>query len=129
MKLNEFIDRLNEVVPDYEIPEYNVGSLIDALTANKPYLALEEVFGEAFYPKVKRWLDDRLKNVKAPKDADNLVGGEFGAKLDTFLQKETTSNDEYRDNAELLAREILNAIKEWDKRVVKPQDLPEPRFS
>lgn len=129
MRLEKFLKQLKEEVPDYQIPEYDQGSLIDALMADKPELELEEVFGESFYPKVKRWLDNKLKNVRIPSNASNLVGGKFGAKLDNFLEKNEVSDEEYRDNAATLAREVLNAIEEWDNMVIKPMDLPEPRFN
>lgn len=128
-RLNEFLNDLREEVPDYEIPEYDEGALIDALVAEKPDIQLQNVFGEAFYPKIKRWLDKKLANIKVPEDVDNLVGGEFKYRLDTFLKKEDVSEDEYGDNAEILSREILQAIDEWDKKVVKDQDLPAPKVA
>jgi len=126
MKLNEFLDNLHEAIPEYEIPEYDEGALIEALVFEKPELKLKEVFGEAFYPKVKRWLDAKFKNLKAPKEATNYIGGIFKYKLDTYLQKEEVSEDEYQNNSELLTREILQAISEWSKKVVKDQELPLP---
>jgi len=126
MKLNEFLDGLHEAIPKYEIPEYDEGALVDALTPEKPELKLKEVFGEAFYPKVKRWFDAKFKKIKAPKEATNYVGGIFKYKLDTHLQKEEVSEDEYQNNAEALARELLQAIDEWDKKVVKDHELPLP---
>lgn len=123
-KLNEFLDDLREEVPEYEIPEYDEGALVDALKSEKPDIQLKKVFGEAFYPKVKRWLDDKFKPIDTPEDVDNLVGGEFKFKLDTYLKKEEAPEDEYNTNAETLARELLNAVDEWGKKVVKDQELP-----
>jgi len=124
MKLNEFLNDLKEAIPEYEIPEYDEGALVDSLKAEKPEIQIKNVFGEAFYPKVKRWLDNKFNAIKTPKDVDNLVGGEFKYKLDTYLKKEEVSEDEYNTNAETLAREILSAVEEWDKKVVKDQELP-----
>ena len=126
MKLNEFLEGLHEAIPQYEIPEYDESALVEALVAEKPELEIEEVFGEAFYPKIKRWLDEKLKNVEAPKEAKNYVGGIFKYKIDTYLQKDEVSEDEYQNNAEALAREILQAVEEWNKKVVKDQELPKP---
>lgn len=126
MKLNEILDGLHEAIPEYEIPEYDEGALIEALISKKPELKLKEVFGEAFYPKVKRWLDAKFKNLKTPKEATNYVGGIFKYKLDIYMQKEEVSEDEYQNNSESLTREILQAIEEWGKKVVKDQELPPP---
>lgn len=126
MKLNEILDGLHEAIPEYEIPEYDEGALIEALISKKPELKLKEVFGEAFYPKVKRWLDAKFKNLKTPKKATNYVGGIFKYKLDIYMQKEEVSEDEYQNNSESLTREILQAIEEWGKKVVKDQELPPP---
>ena len=123
-KLNEFLEDLREEVPEYEIQEYDEGSLVDALKSEKPELQLKKVFGEAFYPKVKRWLDDKFSSISAPEDVDNLIGGEFKFKLDTYLKKDEGPEDEYNTNAETLARELLNAVDEWGKKVVKDQELP-----
>lgn len=123
-KLNEFLDDIREEIPEYEIPEYDEGALVDAIKSEKPDIQLKEVFGEAFYPKVIRWFNDKLKAINTPEDVDNLVGGEFKYKLDTYLKKEEVSEDEYNTNAETLARELLGATDEWSKKVVKDQELP-----
>jgi hypothetical protein len=124
MKFNK---ALREAVPEYEIPEYDEGALVDALMSNKPALDLKEVFGEAFYPKIIRWLEKRLKKINVPPEVTNYVGGPLKYKFDTYLEK-NKDEDTYRDNAEVLSREILKAIEEWGKKVMKDNDLPEPKF-
>jgi len=126
MKLNEFLNGLHEVIPEYEIPEYDEGALIDALTSEKPELQLKEVFGESFYPKIKRWFDTKFKKTKIPEEATNYIGGIFKYKLDIHLQKEEVSDDEYQNNIETLSRELLQAIGKWGKKVIKDQELPPP---
>ena len=127
MNLNEFLNDLKEAVSQYEIPEYDEGSLVEALMAEKPELDLEDVFGEAFYPKVERWLNLRLKNIAVPAEARNYVGGPLKYKLDQYLKADEVSDEEYKENAESLAREILQAIEKWDKKVVKDEELPPPQ--
>jgi hypothetical protein len=125
----KFKHAINEVSApeEYEIPEYDQGALIDALMSEKPDIELKTVFGEAFYPKVMRWLDLRLKKIKVPDEAKNYVGGSLKYKLDQYLEKDN-EEDAYEENAETLSREILNAINEWDKKVIKDMNLPAPKL-
>lgn len=123
-RLDEFLKGLKEEVPEYEIPEYDEKALRDAIMDNKPELELEEVFGEAFYPKVERWLNNKLKKIKIPSDAGNYIGGEFKYKLDIYLKKDDEAPDMYEDSVETLARELLNSIEEWKMKVVKDPELP-----
>ena len=125
-RLDEFLNDLREEIPDYEIPEYDEGALIDALQAEKPQPDLKEVFGEAFYPKVMRWLSEKLRPIDTPEDVDNLVGGPLRYKLDVYLKKDEVSEDEYHSNTEILARELLQAIDKWNDKVVKDPNLPAP---
>jgi hypothetical protein len=128
MKLNEFLDDLKEAIPEYEIPEYDSGELKDAIVAEKPDLALKKTFGEAFWPKIQRWLDQRLKGINVPPEASNYVGGPLKYKLDQYLQKEEGNEQEYEENVEALVREILESIEEWGKKVVKDPNLPPPKM-
>ncbi len=123
-RLNEFLKNIKEEIPEYEIPEYDEKALQDALISNKPEVDLKEVFGEAFYPKVERWLNNKFKKIKTPDDASNYIGGEFKYKLDLYLKKDNVGEPEYKDNAETLSRELLNSIEEWSLKVVKDKELP-----
>ena len=125
----KFKNAINEVSApeDYEVPEYDQGALIDALMADKPDLELKTVFGEAFWPKVLRWLNLRLKKIKASLESNNYIGGPLRYKLDQYLEK-GEDEDVYEENAETLSREILGSIEEWNKKVVKDMNLPEPKL-
>jgi len=125
----KFQDAVNEVVtPDeYKVPEYDQGALIDAIVSEKPDIEIKKVFGEAFYPKIARWLNERLKKIKVSPEATNYVGGPLKYKLDAYLEK-NKDEETYQENAETLSREILSAIKDWDKKVVKDINLPEPKL-
>lgn len=125
MKLNDIL----EDIDDYKIPEYDEGALTDALMSDKPEFNMKDVFGEAFYPKIERWLKEKLKNIKVPKEGQNYMGGELRYKLDQYLQKEDVSENEFKNNAKILTREILQAIESWSKKIIKDQELPKPTLS
>lgn len=106
----------------FEIPEYNEEDIEDALKSNKPEVELKEVFGADFWPKVQRWLNQELKDIKITKEDANVIGGPLRAKLNVYLEKEEQS---YEENVKSLTRAIINAYKSWSEKQVKDKDLPQ----
>lgn len=124
MKLNDIFEQVYALA-DTEIPQFNQTEIVEAIVANKPLVALKNVFPRDFYPKVVRWLERKLKDVEAPEDSENELGGTFKGKLDKYLEKDTIH---YESNAQALVRELIKAYEEWDEKVVKPKDLPDVRL-
>jgi len=128
MKLNEFLKKLNEddiEIPRFDTTKYNEEDIIDAFISEKPEVKLNDVFGEDFWPKVKRWLDIEFKDVKINDEEKNIVGGELRAKLDKYLEHESA---EYEDNAKNLTRELMNSYKKWSEKEIKDKDLPHEKI-
>lgn len=121
MKLNDILEQVSGL-EDMEIPSLNKSEIIEAVTAEKPMVALKMVFPRDFFPKIVRWLERKLSDIEVPKEAENEVGGVFKAKLDKYLEKDTVT---YKSNAETLVRELLASYEKWDEKVVKPKDLPD----
>jgi hypothetical protein len=123
MKLSDYFKLLNEQdeIPRFESTQYNEADIVDALMGDNPEVDLKSVFGDEFWPKVKRWLDVELKDAKVNKEASNVVGGKMRAQLDIYLDHEET---EYKDNAKALARNLLSSYKKWNEKEIKDQDLP-----
>jgi hypothetical protein len=122
MKIEQILEQMP--LSDRDIPQYNESDIIDAITSDNPEVNLKKVFPRDFLPKVMRWLEDKLKDVKVGKDAKNIVGGELRVKLDKYLEAEE-GEDTYEDNAEMLVRELLNSIDKWNEYETKPKDLPD----
>jgi hypothetical protein len=128
MKLNEFIKSLKEDdidMPRFETTQYSDEDIIEALLSEKPENELKSVFGEDFWPKIKRWLDVELKDVKVSDEEKEIIGGELKAKLDKYLERE---EPEYEENAKDLARTILNSYKKWSEKEIKDKDLPHEKI-
>lgn len=121
MKLHEVIDDLSGI----EIAEFDSASVRDALSSEKPEVKLKNAFGEAFWPKIKRWLDKKLKSIKISKEEEDLIGAPLRPKLEKYLKKDS---DQYEANIETLIREISNVYNEWKDEEFKDKDLPLGRF-
>jgi hypothetical protein len=124
MKLNDILNELEEL-EDKEHIAFAEEDIESAIMADDPYNELKKVFPRELLPKVYRWLERKLKKVKVPEEAENLEGGEFGAKLDKYLEKD--SND-YEENVELLVRELLASYDKWEEYKTKPRDFPDVRL-
>lgn len=118
MKLDEVLS-----LADREDPQYSEEAIIDALQSEEPYLDLKGIFDRSFFPKIERWLDKRLAKVEVDPEAKKFKGGILRAKLDKELEKEK-GDREYDISTEILARELLSSIDEWNKYENKPKDLP-----
>lgn len=123
-KLSDLLKEINsaEAMPKFELPQYNEGDIIQAFMSEKPDVELRDVFGDEFWPKVQRWLNIELKDVKVDKGANNLVGGPLRAKLDIYLEKDDSTT--YPENVKALARALQNSYKKWNEKEIKDKDLP-----
>ena len=124
MKLHDILEQAYGLA-DTDIPQFNQADIIDAIMSKKPKVALKNVFPPKIYPKVIRWLEKKLSDIKPPEGSEEEVGGEFAGKLDKFLEKNTIN---YESNAEALVRELLAAYEEWERQKNKPQDFPDVKI-
>lgn len=109
---------------DRSKPQYNESEIIDALMSDEPYINLKRIFERDFFPKVIRWIEQKIKKIKPQKNAEKLKGGEFGARLGKYLDKDK-GEQQFESNAEMLTRELLNSIDKWNDYETKPKDLPD----
>lgn len=123
-KLSDLLNEINaaEAMPKFELPQYNESDIIQAFMSDKPEVELRDVFGDEFWPKVLRWLNIELKDIKVNKSANNLVGGPLKAKLDIYLEKDDAQL--YQENAKALSRALQNSYKKWNEKEIKDKDLP-----
>jgi hypothetical protein len=121
----KFGDILSEIIIQDKIPDFDVDAIVEALLSNSPEDGLYEVFEDEWYPKIYRWLEEKLKNVKPTLEWKEKKISEFHAKLATYLEIDT--NDSI-DNAKILAREIINSYEDWNEYDVKIKDLPKPKI-
>lgn len=122
MKLNDILLEQAYALADTEIPQFNQTEIGEAIMAKKPFVELKNVLPRNIYPKVVRWLKEKLKDIKAPKGSENEIGGELKGKLDKFLEKDTIH---YESNVRALVRELMRAYEEWEEKLTKPEDLPD----
>lgn len=104
-----------------ELTTYNEDDIKDALSAEKPEIALKKVFGMSFWPKIQRYLESELKVVRLDKADKNLIGGELKARLNIFLEKGTPR---FEENLKAMTRGIVNSYKKWNEMQNKSTDLP-----
>jgi hypothetical protein len=105
--------------------EYREEDIREAIISEKPYLELKKIFTSEFWPKLERWLNSELKNIKVTEEETNRPGGELKAKLEKYLEVNT---DSYEENVGILAREIINSYEKWDKKEIKDMNFPKSRF-
>ncbi len=116
MELEKLLNEL--IMPDS--PDWNMSEIVEALASENQADGLRQVFGANFYPKVFRWLSEKLRSVVASKEWKEKKPNEFDAKLNTYLKAGT---GRYEDNAKILAREIMRAYEDWKEYEIKKQDF------
>lgn len=122
MTLRQILEQ--EGLADRAAPQFNESEIIEAFMSEEPYVNLKRVFDRDFFPKVIRWVERKIKEVEAPENAEKMKGGEFGARLGKYLDKDK-GEWQFESNAEMMARELLNSIDKWNDYEIKPKDLPD----
>jgi len=125
MILNDILEQFTDKDFNPNSFEYREEDIRDAILNEKPYIKLKEIFKPDFWPKIERWLNNELKNIKVDEEEINRPGGELKAKLEKYLEADT---DRYDDNVETLGREIINVYNKWNQKEIKDMDLPGSRF-
>lgn len=123
MRFRSILEQFSDFDPDSF--EYKEQDIRDAIIDEKPYIKLKEIFQPDLWPKVERWLNNELKNIKINDDEANRPGGIMKAKLEKYLEVDTES---YESNIDTFVRSILNAHANWDKKEIKDLNLPKDRF-
>lgn len=112
-----------EELADKDMPSFNDKDILIAITSEDPYVALKDVFERDFFPKVIRWINKKIKNVKVNEEDKNKIGGEFASKLKKYLELDK-GRVIFEKNALILVRELISAIEKWYSYENKPYDLP-----
>jgi len=115
---------LEQELENKELMRYNEEEIEGAIASDNPYSELKKVFPRDFFPKIIRWIEQKIKDIEIKEKDKNVEGGEFKAKLDKYLD-EPKGQKTYENMIKLLVRELMRSIEKWEEYETKPKDLPD----